>query len=166
MSAIITDSGHVLSAQSFMSKDKYYFKLGKDAAWISDPQTPTQSSDVNTLVGAKRVSRKAYVVEHEEGTIQYLGKKYKEVDPANIFTENAHCVYLHAQIADGDFVPGTEYNQLVLSTNLVTATGKEDAYTLLPADIKNQGNTIMCDYRRSVIIDENSLIDLTLILEF
>ena len=142
MSAIITSSGHVLAAQQFSKKTPYYFKLGKDATWTANPQAPNENSDVATLVGLKRVSE------------------------SNIFTRKANYVMLTADIQDGDFPLGTEYNQLVLCTNVVTKPGKANSYTLTPNDITSQGNTVIADYRRSVIMDESSIVHLTLILEF
>ena len=166
MSAIITSSGHVLAAQQFSKKAPYYFKLGKDATWTANPQAPNENSDVATLVGLKRVERVAFVVPDAAGSIQYRGKTYSEVAESNIFTRKANYVMLTADIQDGDFPLGTEYNQLVLCTNVVTKPGKANSYTLTPNDITSQGNTVIADYRRSVIMDESSIVHLTLILEF
>ena len=127
---------------------------------------PTENSDVTTLVGLKRVERTSFVVPDPNGSIQYRGKTYSEVQEANIFTRKANYVMLTADIQDGDFPLGTEYNQLVLCTNVVHKPGKENSYTLTPNDITSQGNTVIADYRRSVIIDESSIVHLTLILEF
>lgn len=166
MSAIITSNGHVLSAQQFAKKSPYYFKLGRDASWTANPPSPTENSDVTTLVGLKRVERTSFVVPDPNGSIQYRGKTYSEVQEANIFTRKANYVMLTADIQDGDFPLGTEYNQLVLCTNVVHKPGKENSYTLTPNDITSQGNTVIADYRRSVIVDESSIVHLTLILEF
>ena len=166
MSAIITSSGHVLSAINFATEGPYYYKIGKDNSWTDDPKTPTLDSDTTNLVGLKRVEKVSYVVPDAVGTIKYRGKTYAEVPFSIVQEKKAHYVMLTASIKDGDFPLGTAYNQLVLTTNVVPKLGKEDSYTLLPNDVTSVGNTVLTDYRRQVIIDESSVIYLTIILEF
>ena len=166
MSAIITTSGHVMSAVNFGTEGPYYFKLGKDSSWTTNPKKPTAESDVTALVGLKKIEKLVYVVPDAAGSILYRGKTYAEVPLSNVYTKKAKYVMLTADVKDGDFPLGTEYNQLVLATNVVPKAGYEEAYTLLPTQITSQGNSILTDYRRSVIIDESSVIHLSLIIEF
>lgn len=166
MSAIITNSGHVLAARQFANAGKFYYKLGHNPVWTTEPATPTESSDVTSLIGMKRVEKVAYVVPDVDGVIEYRGKTYTEVAESEIFEKGAKYVMLTATIVDGDFPIGTQYNQLALVTDVETVVGSEESYVLLPNQITNEGNSALIDYRRTVIIDESSVVHLTVISEF
>lgn len=171
---ITTTVGHVSRAISFYELQSVYFALGKQTPWSDDEHDPdfkpplpsVDATDLDELIGMKRVDVKSLVVPDPDGTVVYRDQTWRKVSIEEAIELGAHWVYLEATI-DYEDLPAVAYRQIGVysrvTLNSDTASNKK---ILLPEDISNTGILEILDQRKVVTRNEDSRDTFSMIVEF
>jgi hypothetical protein len=87
-------------------------------------------------IAFKKVEEIKYVVEDEDGEIEYAGGNWTEVDAADIFTQRVRHVWVKAVFRYAEH-PAVDWRQSGVLTRLVRVTGNANA--LLPSEVDESG---------------------------
>ncbi len=137
---------HVRKAELFYNDAGRYVGIGKSTVWPNEliPPTPDGTELVLTEpIGYKPVEVKKYVIPDEGGAFSWGGQNWTEVQPANIYTQNASYVYVEFRL-EYDELPLVQYREVGVFSGL-THTGGAGA--LLPGVITDVGKMEMLDNR-------------------
>lgn len=170
---ITTTVGHVSRAISFFELSNVYFALGKPSPWegetepdFSAPLPSVDATELEDLIGMKRVDVKSLVVPDEEGTVVYRDQTWRKISADEAIQLGAHWVYIEASILY-DELPAVAYRQIgVFSRVKLNDEVPASKSILLPEDIKNVGILEILDQRKVVTRNEDSKDTFSMIIEF
>lgn len=168
--AISTVYGHVARALEFFNRTDVYFCIGRTSAWPVENTPPAPDvniQDVEEPAAYKKVTEKKMVVPDEaNGTIVYMGNKYREVSSGNAETEKSRWVYVSIELV-GVEAPIVSFRQVGLYSRLqVKSTVPAGKVVLLPADILDTGLLEIIDNRKVTHRQEDQSERLSFIVEF
>lgn len=175
---ITTTAGHVSRAILFQQMPYIYFGLGRSSPWdgeleaaengeeFSSPLPSVDATNLDELIGMKRVDVKALVIPDEEGTVVYRDRVWRKISPEEAIQKAAHWVYLEASIYY-DELPARAYRQIGIYSMVTLNDGvPENKSVLLPDDIKSTGILEVLDNRKVVTRNEDSRDTFSMIIEF
>lgn len=169
---ITTTVGHVSRAISFCDLPNVYFALGKSSPWenetdanFSAPLPKVSDTELQELIGMKRVSVKSLVVPDEDGSIIYRDQTWRKISPKEAIALGAHWVYLEATILYEE-LPATAYRQIGVFSRVKAKEGvNATAQILMPDDIEDVGILEILDQRKVVTRNEDSKDTFSMIVE-
>ena len=146
-----------------------YIALGKTSSW-SDEENPPEPTGMETdmveVLGFKRVDQKFFVVEDlVEGTLSFRDKKWRIVEPGDIFSEGSRWVYVSASIV-GSELPLTDYRQVGLFSGLIPNVGFEGMDVLTPGQVNSRGVLEILGNRKRTTRQDDQTERVILIMEF
>lgn len=170
---ITTTVGHVSRAISFFELSNLYFGIGRTSPWegedepnFSAPLPDVNATQIDELIGMKRVSVKSLVYPDPDGTIVYRNQTWRKVSPEDAIRLGAHWVYIEASI-EYDELPAVEYRQIGVFSRVVVGPSVTALQPiLLPEQIANQGILEILDQRKVVTRNEDSRDTFSMIIEF
>lgn len=167
---IETVKGRVRRAQLFYQNiGDLFIGIGRSTAWTNeeDPPEPTGlESDIEEAIGFKQVNQMHYVVKDEvNGTLSYRNELWRIVDPADIFTEDCHWIYISGSIV-GDELPLTDYRQIGIFSGLTPYTEYSANTALLPSHVEDRGVLEIIGNRKKVVRELDQTDKPIIILEF
>lgn len=170
---ITTIAGHTSRAISFFELSSVYFALGRTSPWenenepdFSAPLPSTLATELDELIGMKKVDVKSLVIPDDEGTVVYRDQTWRKVSVEEAMRLGAHWVYIEASILY-DELPSAAYRQIgVFSRVTVNDDVPTTKSILLPEDIKNTGILEVLDQRKVVTRNEDSRDTFSMIIEF
>lgn len=174
--AIATTLSHVSRALDFFNTASIYFAIGKSTPW-EDPENPeinddnppepnVDDSDLQEIIGFKRVESIYMVVPDDSGEIIYRDTRWKAIPADQAKAKGAKWVYIESTIRY-DELPLGRYRQVGVYTNIKLKSGVSPSkFNLLPSEVEDHGLLEVIDNRT----DSNRQIDqrevLSLVLEF
>ena len=170
---ITTTAGHVSRAISFFELPNVYFALGRTSPWdgeneedFSAPLPSVETTELDELIGMKRVDVKSLVYPDDEGTVIYRDQAWRKISAEEAIKLGAHWVYIEASILY-DELPATAYRQIgVFSRVKLNEDMSSNPSILLPEDISNVGVLEILDQRKVVTRNEDSRDTFSMIIEF
>ena len=170
---VTTIVGHVSRAISFYELKNIYFALGRTSPWdgeteddFSAPLPSVEATNLDELIGMKRVDVKSLVVPDDEGTIIYRDSIWRKVDPETAIAMGAHWVYIEASVYY-DEMAAAAYRQIGVFSRVKPNDGiPEGKELLLPEEIKSVGILEILDQRKVVTRNEDSKDTFSMIIEF
>lgn len=175
---VTTTVGHVSRAISFQEMNSIYFALGRTSPWageieaaeageeFSAPLPSVEATELDELIGMKKVDTKALVVPDDEGSIVYRDRTWRRISAEEAIQLGAHWVYIEASIYY-DELPATAYRQIGVFSRVALKEGVlESQSILLPSDIKSIGILEVIDQRKVVTRNEDSRDTFSMIIEF
>ena len=170
---ITTVAGHVSRAISFFELPAVYFALGKTSPWegetepdFSAPLPSVNATELEELIGMKKVDVKSLVVPDDEGTVVYRDQTWRKVSTQESIELGAHWVYIEASILY-DELPATAYRQIGVFSRVTLNDGIPASQSiLLPEHIKHPGILEVLDQRKVVTRNEDSKDTFSMIIEF
>lgn len=169
---VTTTVGHVSRAISFQELANVYFGLGKTSPWenetddnFSAPLPSIEATELEELIGMKKVDVKSLVVPDEDGTIVYRDQTWRKISAEEAIKLGAHWVYIEATIYY-DELPAQAYRQIGVFSRVVTKPSASSSAVLLPEDIINVGVLEILDQRKVVTRNEDSRDTFSMIIEF
>lgn len=174
---ITTTMGHVSRAILFQQMPYIYFGLGRSTPWegeleaeesgeeFSAPLPSVDATELDELIGLKRVDVKALVTPDGDGTVVYRDRTWRKISAEDAIKLQAHWVYLEASIYY-DELPARAYRQIGVFSMVKLKEGvPENKAVLLPEDIENTGILEVLDQRKVVTRNEDSRDTFSMILE-
>lgn len=181
---VTTTAGHVSRAILFQQLPSIYFGLGRTSPWPGEiyalehdgmnedgkewsaPLPSVDTTELDELIGMKRVDTKTLVYPDDDGTVVYRDRTWRKISADEAITLGAHWVYLEAQVFY-DELPATAYRQIGIHSMVKLADGvPANKSILLPDDIVNQGILEVLDQRKVVTRNEDSKDTFSMIIEF
>ena len=181
---ITTTMGHVSRAILFQQMPYIYFGLGRTSPWegetyaaehgglnedgseFSAPLPSVETTELDELIGMKRVDTKALVIPDDEGTVVYRDRTWRKISAEEAIQLAAHWVYIEASVYY-DELPARAYRQIGVHSMVKLAEGvPENKSILLPEDIVHQGILEVLDQRKVVTRNEDSRDTFSMIIEF
>jgi len=149
--AVVLNEKRVERAEAFRDTHEFWLGLGKTTVWDYDMDPPDLTGDeieVEELFGyiiskievEEGVFKNyAHVTRDSNGEILYRDRKYRMVDDADIYTENAYHLLFQITLPIDEFTDVDKYRQAGLFLNLQPATGYEDEDILAPNEVEDSG---------------------------
>lgn len=170
---VTTTMGHVSRAISFQELSNVYFGLGRTTPWAPNetdidftaPLPSVEATELEELIGMKKVDIKTLVVPDDNGTVVYRDQTWRKISAEEAMALGAHWVYIEASVLYGDF-PATSYRQIGVFSRVAPKTGVTSTSVLLPADIQSTGILEVLDQRKVVTRNEDSRDTFSMIIEF
>lgn len=175
---VTTVVGHVSRAISFQELNTVYFGLGRTSPWEGETQAAESGDDftaplpsvnateLDELIGMKKVDVKALVTPDDDGTIVYRDKTWRKISADEAIKLGAHWVYIEANIYY-DELPASAYRQIgVFSRVKLQDNVPANQSILLPTDIADVGILEVLDQRKVVTRNEDSRDTFSMIIEF
>lgn len=171
---VTTTAGHVSRAISFYEMTNIYFGLGRTTPWaanetdddFSAPLPSVDATELEELIGLKKVDTKSLVVPDDEGTVVYRDQVWRKISPEEAIRLGAHWVYIEASILY-EALPAKSYRQIGVLSRVGLADGVLPTKDiLLPEDITSQGILEVLDQRKVVTRNEDSRDTFSMIIEF
>lgn len=177
--AISTISAHVSRALDFFRKDDIYFAIGRTSPWPDDSEGRTEmdvdflppaeekdATDLDEVIGFKKVETIYLVVPDEEGEIVYENIRWRAVSPDNAYAEKARHVFIETTIRY-DELPLGFYRQIGVYTGL---TRKEEVssakFNLLPEEVEDAGVLEILSNRKPSNRQADQKETINLVIEF
>lgn len=140
---IETINGRVRRTELFYNDEvNLYIAIGRTTAWADEenPPSPTgNETEVEEIIGFKEVDQELLVVPDEvDGTLNFRGQKWREIEEADIYTEECHWIYISASLY-GDSLPLDTYRQIGLYSGLSPHTEYEGNNYLEPYQVEDTG---------------------------
>ena len=181
--AILTIDGHVSRAVDFYKRGDIYFGIGKSTEWTEDnrtestpdsrvvneynPPRPELTSELEGLLGVKKVERMYLVVPDVNGSLLYRDTRWSVVGLDDAFNEGARWVYLSTSLSYNELPIDISYRQIGIMTGVQRVEGVDPSkYTLELDEISDQGITEVIDYRKPIYRELDQREELVLIVEF
>ena len=144
--AITTRLAHVRRAQHVFNLGSFYFAIGKSSEWMDDSNPPVEAEDTTELfevIGFRKADRVSFVVpDDENGTIEYLGSKYREVSASDAEQEGAKWIWFSTTVSYEELPTGW-YRQIGLYQGLTRqSTVDTGKYNLLPSEVQDNGDLL------------------------
>ena len=170
---VTTTAGHISRAISFYEMTNIYFGLGRTTPWANEdaedfsaPLPSVDATELEELIGMKKVDVKSLVYPDDEGTVVYRDQTWRKVSPEEAMKLGAHWVYIEASILY-DQLPAKAYRQIGVLSRVKLAEGVLSSQEiLLPEDIESQGILEVLDQRKVVTRNEDSRDTFSMIIEF
>ncbi|MNW28265.1 hypothetical protein D3C74_50870 [compost metagenome] len=168
--ATTTVHGHVARALEFFERNDIYFAIGHPDPWEGDdnlPPAPTiNATDIESVVGYKKVETIYLVVPDENGSIQYRDSRWRIVPADQAVTESARWVYIDCYLRY-DELPLTDYRQLGVFSRLEKAEGiPTGKMALLPNEVAKKGILEVIDNRKKTSRQLDQKEQLSIVIEF
>lgn len=125
----------------------------------------TKVFKIDGPIAFKKVESKKYVIEDEDGEIEYAGGNWTEVDAADIFTKRVRHVWVKAVFRYAEH-PEVDFRQVGVLTRLVRTTPLATTTALLPAAVDVAGYIEMLVNDVQITRNASSKEELCAILEF
>ena len=168
---ITTIAGHTSRAISFYELDSIYFALGRTSPWegesdpdFSAPLPQVTATELDELIGMKRVDVKSLVVPDDEGTVVYRDQTWRKISPDEAIKLGGHWVYIEASIHYEE-LPSVAYRQIGVFSRVKPVEGDTKSI-LMPEDIESMGILEILDQRKVVTRNEDSRDTFSMIIEF
>lgn len=170
---VTTIVGHASRAISFFELPNVYFGLGRTSPWeeetapgFSAPLPSVEATNLDELIGMKRVDVKSLVVPDDEGTVVYRDQTWRKISAQEAIELGAHWVYIEASILYEE-LPAVAYRQIGVFSRVTLKEGVPATKSiLLPDDISNVGILEVLDQRKVVTRNEDSRDTFSMIIEF
>lgn len=169
---ITTTMGHVSRAISFQELPNVYFGIGRTTPWdgesdddFSAPLPSVDATELDELIGLKKVDIKALVVPDEDGTLIYRDRTWRKISAEEAIQLGAHWVYIEASILY-DELPATAYRQIGVFSRVQPKSTVTSPSILLPEDIESTGVLEILDQRKVVTRNVDSRDTFSMIIEF
>jgi hypothetical protein len=141
-----TAYSHTRRALEFTEKTDVYVAFGKTSSWPDDnvpPDPDPLATQVDEVVGYKKVTKNVLVVPDNAGTIEIYGVMWREVAQVDAYTELARHVWVQGQLNYDEFPVNIFYREIGIYTGLVREATDELANpgrtALLPAHVDDPG---------------------------
>lgn len=181
--AIVTLKGHVSRALDFYNKDSIYFKIGKTTSWVdsdrspdqptsdvvddNNPPWPTVTSEIDDVLGFKKVEGKFLVKPDDNGTLVYRDTKWKIYQPTEGYDNGCRWVYVTATISYEELPVDKSYRQIGIVTGVVPKEGiPVGKYNLLPSEVIDEGVLEVLNNRKPIIRSADLRETLNMVVEF
>lgn len=156
-------SGHCASALDFYANEDLYFAIGGTNPWPADESGKTESeagflppepnpadTDLDGLIGMKKVSHKILVSPDENGEISYYNSSWRSIDEDEAIALSARWVMLESTIYYTD-LPAVPYRQIGVFSKVKRKAGVSSTQEiLLPHEIESVGLLCVLYNRRLV----------------
>ena len=169
---ITTTMGHVSRAISFQELPNVYFGLGRTSPWenesdpdFSAPLPSVTATELDELIGLKKVDVKSLVVPDEDGTIIYRDRTWRRISADEAIALGAHWVYIEASVLYEE-LPATAYRQIGVFSRVKPKDSVVSTSILMPDDIQNLGVLEILDQRKVVTRNADSRDTFSMIIEF
>lgn len=168
-----TDSvtaSRVYQALQLVTKNDVWVGFGKTTTWGTNEPVPDVNQAAKTLdelQALKKAETLVLVVPDTNGTIEFAGKKYRQVaaDKNSALTAGARFVYVAAWLKYSE-VPVVTYRQSGVFTDVVKKAGSENKLILQAAEIQDPGYLLALNNRSPVTRETDSKELLEFLLEF
>lgn len=169
---ITTTMGHVSRAISFQELPNVYFGIGRTTPWdgedepeFSAPLPSVDATELDELIGLKKVDMKSLVVPDEDGTIVYRDRTWRRISAEEAIQLGAHWVYIEASILY-DELPASAYRQIGVFSRVQPKPSISSTSILLPNEIESTGVLEILDQRKVVTRNIDSRDTFSMIIEF
>lgn len=175
---ITTVMGHVSRAISFYELSGIYFAIGRTTPWPGEveatqlkidypvPLPSIDATELDELIGMKRVHTKSLVTPDENGTIIYRDRTWRRITPEEAVALRAHWVYIEASIYY-DELPDVNYRVIGVFSRVKLKEGISPLKAvILPEEIEDTGVLEILDHRKVVTRNEDSKDTFSMIVEF
>lgn len=161
--------GHVSRALEFLKHDDLFFCIGRTSEWPDEKQPPAvdvNQVDVEEQVAFKKVEEKKLVVPDPNGSIFYMGDRYREVQADQAKAEKARWVFVSTELS-GNEVPLEDFRQVGLySSTKLKSTVPVGKTAVLPNEVEDAGLLEILDNRKVTHRQEDQSEKLSLVVEF
>lgn len=175
---VTTVMGHVSRAISFYELPAIYFAIGRTTPWpgeleaaqlkmdYSVPLPSIDATNLDELIGMKKVNTKSLVVPDPDGTVIYRDKVWRRITPEDAIRLQSHWVYIEASIYY-DELPDTNYREIGVYSRVKLKDGVSPLKAvILPEEIEDTGVLEIIDYRKVVTRNEDTKDTFSMIVEF
>lgn len=169
---ITTTMGHVSRAISFQELPNVYFGIGRTTPWdgetepdFSAPLPSVEATELDELIGLKKVDIKSLVVPDEDGTLIYRDRTWRKISAEEAIELGAHWVYIEASILYEE-LPVSAYRQIGVFSRVKPKSTVTSPSILLPEDIESTGVLEILDQRKVVTRNADSRDTFSMIIEF
>lgn len=168
--AIATSISRHTRAKAFKdSTGTLFIGIGKSTQWNSSDTPPQPSDSATSLsepIGYKQVDTKEFVIRDSNGTIEYLGEKWKIVSDQEAQTSKSRWIYIKASINYTE-LPTTTYRQIGIFSGLKRRSGVlASKSALLPSEVESVGSLEVIDNTTPNTRSANQKDHIHYILEF
>ena len=169
--AITTTSGHGASAYNFFNVSEVYVGIGRTSPWddeLNPPAPDINDSELDELIGLKKVETRYMVVPDAAGSIIYRDTRWRPIsaDIETIRNEGCKWVYIEAHI-NYDELPLSAFRQVGIFSHITKADGVPvGQFNLLPSEVDDLGFLEVIDNRTVVTRQLDQRETITMVMEF